>query len=71
MNSQKKNIEVTGRLIYPLTLGMPAYIKETDGVRRTSRVVSVKTVTPGMARFETLNTNYCMYFDGGVQYERV
>lgn len=71
MNSNKKFAEITGRLIYPLTLGMPAYIRETDGVRKTTPIVSVKSMTDSMARFETRNTDYLMYFDGGIKYDRV
>ena len=70
MNNTKKTAKVIGRLLYPLTPGMPAFIKEEDGVLKTSRVVSVETVTPSMARFETLNTNYCVRFEGSVQHER-
>ena len=71
MDVAKKKAEVTGRLLYPLVVGMPAYIKEEDGILKTSRVVQVDNVTAAQASFETLNTNYCMYFKGGVQYERV
>ena len=60
MDVAKKKVEVTGRLIYPLVVGMPAYIKEEDGILKTSRVVQVDEVTTAQASFETLNTNYCM-----------
>lgn len=71
MNATKKKAEVTGRLLYPLVIGMSAYIKEEDGILKTSRVVQVDNVTAAQASFETLNTNYCMHFKGGIQYERV
>lgn len=71
MMNNKKNAEVIGRLRYPLVLDMPAYIQEADGILRTSRVMRVEESTPAMVRFETVNTNYCLRFDGGVQYERV
>ena len=67
----KKNAEVTGRLRYPIVIGMPAYIKEKDGVLRTSKVVSVQETTDAHVRFETVNTNYLVRFEGGVRYERI
>ena len=70
MDTNKSFTEITGRLILPLTLGMPAYIREGDGIRKTSPIVAVKSMTESMARFETKNTDYLMYFDGGIKYDR-
>ena len=36
MNPQKKNIELTGSLIYPIEVGEAAFIREADGMRMTS-----------------------------------
>ena len=33
MNPQKKNIELTGSLIYPIEVGEAAFIREADGMR--------------------------------------
>lgn len=71
MDTNKRFTEITGRLIYPLTLGLPAYIREQDGIRKTTPIVTVKSMTDSMARFETRNTDYLMYFDGGIKYDRV
>lgn len=70
MSIGKKSAEITGRLRYPLVIGMPAYIKEGDGFLRTSCVVSVGDRTSSHVHFETKNTNYCLHFEGGIQYER-
>ena len=39
MNPHKKNIELTGSLIYPIEVGEAAFIREADGMRRTSTVL--------------------------------
>ena len=39
MNPQKKNLEITGRLICPLSVGTAAFIAENGGIRRTSNVL--------------------------------
>lgn len=33
MNPHKKNIELTGSLIYPIEVGEAAFIREADGMR--------------------------------------
>ena len=58
MNPQKKTIEITGRLLSPLTVGAPAFIAEPEGMRRTSTVLRMEQVSPEEVRFETHNTNY-------------
>ena len=61
MNTQKKNLEITGRLICPLSVGAAAFISEHDGMRRTSTVLSMQEVSPREICFETLNTNYRLH----------
>lgn len=61
MNPQKKNLEITGRLICPLTVGAAAFIAEDGGIRRTSRVLQMEKISPEEIRFETCNTNYCLH----------
>ena len=64
MNQQKKNLEITGRLICPLSVGTAAFIAENGGMRRTSRVLSMENISPKEIRFETLNTNYHLHITG-------
>lgn len=64
MNPQKKNLEITGKLLCPLVVGDSAFISETDGTRRTSRVLSMENISPKEIRFETLNTNYHLHLTG-------
>ena len=37
----KPEICLTGTLLYPVHIGLPAYIQETDGCRRTSTVCAI------------------------------
>lgn len=37
----KPEICLTGKLLYPVHIGLPAYIQETDGYRRTSTVCTI------------------------------
>ena len=37
----KPEICLTGKLLYPVHIGLPAYIQETDGYRRTSAVCAI------------------------------
>ena len=37
----KPEICLTGKLLYPIHIGLPAYIQETDGYRRTSTVCAI------------------------------
>ena len=39
MNPQKKNIELTGSLIYPIEVGEAAYIREAEETRMTNTVL--------------------------------
>lgn len=45
MNPHKKNIELTGSLIYPIEVGEAAFIREADGMRRTSTVLRTKKIS--------------------------
>lgn len=64
MDAQKKELEITGRLLCPMAVGDSAYIFGTDGVRRTSRVLRMEEISPEEIRFETLNTNYRLHLTG-------
>ena len=57
MNPQKKNIELTGSLIYPIEVGEAAFIREADGMRMTrTEKISAQEIC-----FETVNTNYHLH----------
>lgn len=40
MNPQKKNIELTGSLIYPIEVGEAAFIREADGMRMVHQIAA-------------------------------
>ena len=61
MNPHKKNIELTGNLIYPIEVGEAAFIREADRLRRTSTVLCAKKVSAQEICFETVNTNYRLH----------
>ena len=44
MNPHKKNLELTGSLIYPIEVGEAAFIREADGMRMTSTVLQTKKI---------------------------
>lgn len=54
----KKNLEIVGQPMYPITVGHFAWIRESDGVRRTSPVVSLERISQSEVHFETVNTLY-------------
>lgn len=54
----KKTLVIKGTPIYPVAVGMSAFISEHDGVRRTSTVLKVQEISPAEIQFETRNTNY-------------
>ena len=64
MNPQKKNIELTGSLIYPIEVGEAAFIREADGMRMTSTVLRAKKISAQEICFETVNTNYHLHSHG-------
>lgn len=61
MNHTKKMLEITGSLIYPITVGESAFIHEAEGIRRTSTVLSMESPYQSDIRFETQNTNYLLH----------
>lgn len=61
MNHTKKKLEITGSLIYPITVGESAFIRVPDGMRRTSTVLSMESPSQSDIRFETQNTNYLLH----------
>ena len=58
MSNQKKKLEITGYLLYPIKIGEYAWIQEQNGVRRTTPVVRMERFTSSEVRFETRNTLY-------------
>ena len=67
----KKMIEIAGQPMYPITIGQYAWIRENDGVRRTSPVVSMEQISQSEIRFETMNTHYHLQVLRGSDYERI
>ena len=55
MNQEKKTLEITGLPLIPLSVGRSAYIFESDGTRRTSRVLAIQHSSQTEIDFETLN----------------
>ena len=60
MISKKKRVEIYGTLEYPLQRGCAAFIKESNGTRRTSAVQHFITVPSGTVYIETKNTHYVL-----------
>lgn len=56
--TEKETITVTGKLLYPIHIGFPAFIQEADGYRRTSTVCAVLSDTPQITVIETRNSVY-------------
>lgn len=61
MNNRKKTLEITGYPLYPITVGYSAFICETNGMRRTSSVLSMEMISQTEIQFETCNTNYYLH----------
>ena len=61
MDNTKKMLEITGSLIYPITVGESAFIHEGEGIRRTSTVLSMEKISQSDVRFETRNTRYLLH----------
>ena len=61
MNTNKKALEITGNPHLPLTVGMPAFIDEADGLRRTSCVLKIEQYGQTEIAFETKNTRYLLH----------
>lgn len=60
MFTKKKRIELIGSLEYPLTIGNAAFIKEEEGIRRTSTVQHFIQMPSGVIHIETKNTRYVL-----------
>lgn len=67
MNKPKKTLEITGHLIYPITIGEPAFIHEAEGIRRTSAVLSMEKMSQSEVSFETRNTKYLLHMSSGME----
>lgn len=59
MSNRKKTLEITGCPLYPIRYS--AFICETNGMRRTSIVLSMEMVSQTEIQFETCNTNYHLH----------
>ena len=59
--NQKKTLEISGCPHLPLTVGMPAFIVEADGFRKTSTVLSIERHSQTELAFETQNTMYLLH----------
>ena len=57
-DSVKTEIRLTGKLLYPVHIGLPAYIQEADGYRRTSAVCAILADTQKVTVIETRNSVY-------------
>lgn len=67
MNKTKKMVEITGNLIYPITVGESAFIHEAEGIRRTSTVLSMEKLSQSEVRFETRNTKYLLHMSSEME----
>lgn len=71
MERTKKMLEITGSLIYPITVGESAFIHEGEGIRRTSTVLSMEKMSQSEIRFETRNTRYLLCMSSGMEVSAV
>lgn len=60
MKEEKKNVHLTGTLLYPVTVGRGAVVFSDGQVIHTSRVVAVHEQTAERISFETLHTQYTL-----------
>lgn len=67
MNNEKKRLEITGSLIQPIIIGESAFIRETEGIRRTSTVLSMEKMSQSDVCFETQNTKYVLHMSSGME----
>lgn len=65
MDNTKKMMEITGNLMYPITVGESAFIHEAESIRRTSTVLSMEKISQSDVRFETRNTRYLLHMSSG------
>lgn len=54
----KKNVIISGSIIFPLKEGQKAVIRSGNSIIHTSLVVEIKEQTPEFAHFETMNSVY-------------
>lgn len=59
---EKKHVYLHGTLLTPLAVGSCAFISHRGQLIRTTRVVAVHGLSDHQARFETLNSYYCVEF---------
>lgn len=71
MNKTKTMLEITGHLIYPITVGESAFIHEAEGIRRTSTVLSMEKMSQSEISFETQNTKYLLHMTSGMEVSAV
>ena len=71
MNKTKKMLEITGHLIYPITVGESAFIHEAEGIRRTSTVLSMEKMSQSEISLETQNTKYLLHMTSGMEVSAV
>lgn len=71
MSNDKKILEITGYLIHPIAIGESAFIREAEGIRRTSTVLSMEKMSQSEIRFETQNTRYLLHMSSGMEVSAV
>lgn len=71
MDNTKKMMEITGSLMYPITVGESAFIHEAESIRRTSTVLSMEKISQSDVRFETRNTRYLLQMSSGKEADAV
>lgn len=67
MNNTKKMLEITGNLVYPITVGESAFVHEAEGIRRTSTVLSMEKISQSELCFETRNTKYLLHMSSEME----
>ena len=60
MITQKHQMEITGVLMTPITVGAPAFVAIDGNVIRTSTVVAIHTQARTLTVFETRNSIYTL-----------
>jgi hypothetical protein len=71
MERTKKMLEITGSLIYPITVGESAFIHEGEGIRKTSTVLSMEKMSQSEISFETQNTKYLLHMTSEMEVSAV
>ena len=71
MDNTKKMMEITGSLMYPITVGESAFIHEAESIRRTSTVLSMEKMSQSEISFETQNTKYLLHMTSGMEVSAV